>query len=539
MISYMGKNNTASILVIDDHVPAVEMMNRLLTNQGYVVYKAYNGHDGLEQAVAHIPDLILLDVMMPEMNGFEVLEHLQQDPRTAQIPVIFITAKDTPADIEQGLSLGAVDYIPKPAEPRELLARARSKIEAKRLRDILQQRTQDLETLLAFSNSLNAHLNRQEVLQLVVEFITQYGYRFVSVYYGTDREQMRFVNDETVFDPLTLSSMLDTAYHNLHVSGSIYLWQNKLFSASIAIYIDERIVGMICVADEKPIEEHSILLLSSMAQQASLALKNAELYELKANYALELERMVAERTQKLVSAQELLIRAEKLASVGRLASAIAHEINNPLTPVVLNLEAMVEDIKNNHPVKIDPVDIEVMYHSAERIRRIVQRILQFIRKGKENSPPLVEIHIQDIFTTLLSLTRLYFEKSRIKVQVDIEEDLPAIYGNPDQLEQVFLNMMLNAQDAMPNGGVLTLSAARQQNSVVVCIADTGVGIAPEVKERLFEPFVSTKLTETGSGLGLFISHEIIQNHHGEIRVNSELGVGTQFYITLPAATTSD
>ena len=246
--------------------------------------------------------------------------------------------------------------------------------------------------------------------------------------------------------------------------------------------------------------------------------------------------MFAVLTHNLVSAHELLVRSEKLSSLGRLASAIAHEINNPLTPVVLNLEYMVEDIKNNQPITIDAVDIQVMYHSAERIKRIVERILQFIRKGKENTPTLSPIKVQSIFSTLISLTRHYFQKSNIQVEVQMEDGLPAIYGNSDQLEQVFLNMMLNAQDAMPSGGTLTLAAESHNESIIICIKDTGTGIQPDVLEHLFEPFASTKV-ENGSGLGLFISHEIIASHNGEIRVSSEVGVGTQFCIHLPTAPT--
>lgn len=534
MVESSNSFESARIMVVDDHVPAVEMMYRLLSNHGYTVYKAYNGKDGLEQALEYLPDLILLDVMMPEMNGFEVLEQLHQDPRTAQIPVIFITAKDTPHDIEQGLLRGAADYIPKPAEPRELIARVHSKIEAKRLRDTLQRRTDDLETLLRFTNALNSHLNRQEALYLVVDFMAQYGHEFVCVDYRTDADEIYFLSDEAVFDKSNLKQMIEMSYQALQTGSGTYSWHDKLFGVSLPIQVDSRLVGVICVANNHPIGEHHVLLLNSMAQQASLALKNVELYELKANYALELERTVAERTQKLMSAQELLIRSEKLASVGRLASAIAHEINNPLTPVVLNLEYMVEDIKNNQPITVDAVDIQVMYHSAERIKRIVERILQFIRKGKENTPTLSSIKVQDIFSTLISLTRHYFQKTNVHVEVHIQDGLPSIYGNSDQLEQVFLNMMLNAQDAMPNGGTLTLAAESHGGYVIICIKDTGTGIQPDVLAHLFEPFASTK-AENGSGLGLFISHEIISNHHGKIRVSSEVGVGTQFCIDLPIA----
>ena len=161
------KPNNALVLVVDDHFPAADMMKRLFTVHDYRVVCSYSGEDALVQAQRLQPDLILLDVMMPGMNGFEVLKVLREQDATVHIPTILVTAKDTPSDIEYGLNLGADDYLTKPVEPRELLARVRSKIESRRLREALQRRTTDLEALLRVAEELNNTLRVEELEQLV------------------------------------------------------------------------------------------------------------------------------------------------------------------------------------------------------------------------------------------------------------------------------------------------------------------------------------------------------------------------------------
>jgi signal transduction histidine kinase len=224
----------------------------------------------------------------------------------------------------------------------------------------------------------------------------------------------------------------------------------------------------------------------------------------------------------------LLIRAEKLASVGRLAAGIAHEINNPLMPIRVNLELMAEDIEDGRDVSIQ--DIEEALRSVKRISRIVERLQQFTRKRGDQAPVMQSIKIVEIVEDVISLSRSYISKSGITVNVDIDDGVQ-IYGNRDQLEQVFLNIILNAHAAMQDGGTLTITSRIADQNLAIQFEDTGIGIAEDMLGKIFEPFVSTK--ENGSGLGLFISYGIIENHNGHIEVQSELGKGTIFTLTLP------
>ena len=239
--------------------------------------------------------------------------------------------------------------------------------------------------------------------------------------------------------------------------------------------------------------------------------------------------MVAERTSELESAQKLLIRSEKLASIGHLAASIAHEINNPLMPIRNLLDEIVEDLEQNQ-VQFDYKAIKIIQESLERIRGIVSRLLEFAR---DTGPDMQLLDVSTLLEGIITLNRKFFQHARIEVEADLPP-LPSIYGSKDQLDQVFMNLALNAQAAMENGGKLVISARAEGEHVVVEFTDTGCGIPPEAIDKIFDPFYSTK--PNGTGLGLFVSHGIIQGHHGTIEVRSVENQGTTFTIRLPIHT---
>lgn len=529
------------ILIVDDHVPAAEMVSRLFAVRGYQTICAFSGAEALEQAQQYIPDLILLDVMMPDMDGYKVLEALRGNPTTNKIPVIFITAKDEAADIEEGLRLGADDYIPKPVKPRELIARAKSKIEAYRLRENLEQKTTDLEALLRFSEALNNHLEVDELLDLILYLVLDLVPSHTAIIYHMSEsndivETRSKSKDKHVDVDIDVQALKD--YFSQHTDA--IQWQSstqKSFSLSDSGMVaglrhGEQMHGMLLVLADMPFEENHLRLFENIGRQTTMALRNAELYAVKVNYAERLEEMVEERTAELRSAQELLVRAEKLASVGRLAAGIAHEINNPLMPIRVNLELMKEDVEENKDVSIQ--DIDEALRSVNRISRIVERLQQFTRKSGDKAPIMQPLKIVDIVEDVISLSGSYIRNSGIKVDVNLDETAQ-IYGNRDQLEQVFLNIILNAHAAMQGGGTLKIDSHIEAQNLIIRFADTGTGIANDMLGKIFEPFMSSK--ENGSGLGLFISYGIIESHNGQIHVESELGKGAVFTLALPTAKT--
>jgi signal transduction histidine kinase/CheY-like chemotaxis protein len=521
------------VLIVDDNHGTVEMLERLFKINKFEVIKAYNGSDAIALARHEQPDLIILDVMMPRMNGFEVLRALRQDPLTENIPTIFLTAKDSPADIEHGIQLGADDYIPKPAESRELIARSRSKIEAKRYRDALARKTRDLQQLLDLSMLLNTPCDLPSMVKLITKSILQLRQtKAVALLYKSYADTLY----ETTAPEIPVLSLLslEAVFQSLSTSQQAYLEtmdSNTSAAFAYALYKDSKTCGVLMIVCSPAHRDELHALYTNAAQQCSLALDNGSSFQLRQNYALELERTVNKRTEELKSTQQLLIRSEKLASVGRLASAIAHEINNPLMPILLNLELMVEDLQKGQPIQLTDVDILVTYQHAVRIKRTLERFLQFTRSGRKGQDAMHPVHLNKLLDNLIALSRRLFEQASVKILHSFDENVQPIMGNSDQLEQVFLNMMINARDAMPKGGTLYITTQAKSNSVQVRIRDTGIGIPEEFMSRLFEPFSSNR--EKGSGLGLFVSYEIVRNHQGTISVSSKVNEGTEFVVELP------
>lgn len=528
---------TPLVLIVDDHAPAAEMIKRLFEMRGYRADTANNGEGAINKAIDLQPDLILLDVMMPGMDGFEVMKALRSHTITTDIPTIFITAKDEAEDIERGLALGADDYIPKPIKPRELMARAQNKLEAYRLRKQLQQRTADLRAMLQMSETLNNRYSVDELLEYVIYLALDIVPSHSAIVYQFDEfgEIMHVTCGNRHGESFNVEIDDDQLMYHMDSSDALVTWQDPdagITSADYGMAIKLRhgdaILGILAVFHDQPFASYHQQMFEGASRQITLALRNAIFYEEQLRYAERLQDLVDERTAELRSAQNLLIRSEKLASVGQLAAGIAHEINNPLLPIRLNLELMQEDVEAGNP--IHPEDIEQSLNSVRRISRTIERLQQFTRKRAEDIPNIEEFNLAEVINDVLGLSRTYIRKSGLDVAIDIHEDI-IIHGSRDQLEQVFLNLIINAQAAMNDGGRLSITSEVIDDQIILCFADTGHGIGEDLINKIFDSFVTTKAS--GTGLGLFISHHIIETHNGTIEVESEVGKGTVFTITLP------
>lgn len=239
-----------------------------------------------------------------------------------------------------------------------------------------------------------------------------------------------------------------------------------------------------------------------------------------------LEEKVEERTKVLKTMQDQLIQTEKLAGIGRLAAGVAHEINNPLTGILTNASLMYDDVPEGDPKK---ADLKVIVEETLRCRKIVKGLLDFARQ----SPPQKQLlSLNEVIEDVITLVRNQANFRNIKIVLDLDPQIPKIMADKDQIRQVVLNIVLNAADAMPNGGEFTiLSRIIDGAYIELVFSDTGIGISEEVKEKIFEPFVTTK--KTGTGLGLSIAYGIIERHKGKISVESCVGKGTTFKIILP------
>jgi two-component system NtrC family sensor kinase len=222
-------------------------------------------------------------------------------------------------------------------------------------------------------------------------------------------------------------------------------------------------------------------------------------------------------------------RAEKLASVGRLSAGIAHEINNPLTGVLTFAHLLRE---KENMTEEDKADLDVIISETKRVSEVVGGLLDFARERPSKKELL---DVSQIVGRTMRLVRSQRQIEQVMVKEDLAENLPAVTGDANQLEQVLLNLSLNALEAMPNGGRLSIQTLAEGDKVIIKVVDTGCGIKQEHLDEVFEPFFSTKPVGTGTGLGLSVSYGIIEQHGGTLEAESQEGQGTTMTITLPAA----
>jgi two-component system, NtrC family, sensor kinase len=237
---------------------------------------------------------------------------------------------------------------------------------------------------------------------------------------------------------------------------------------------------------------------------------------------------VEEREQQLkIATSRQLGQSAKLASIGRLAAGIAHEINNPLTGVLTFAHLLRQKTTMDEQSK---EDIDVIVRETTRVREIVQGLLNFAR---ESPPQKQSLDINEVLSQTMTLVRSQKESHKITVEEKLASNLSYILGDKNQLQQVFLNLSLNACEAMEKGGTLSITTSFRDGNVIISFRDTGCGIKKEHLERIFDPFFTTKPVGKGTGLGLSVSYGIIEQHGGSIEVESEEGKGSTFTITLP------
>ena len=282
-----------------------------------------------------------------------------------------------------------------------------------------------------------------------------------------------------------------------------------------ALVVGEKLSGEIFDSDE-------IKLLEMLAGETVIALKNASLYE-------ELES----RMDELQRAHATLVESAKLAAIGELAASVAHEINNPLTVILAHSNLLLRQLPSDAPARKRVSTIEA---EATRAGKIVRDLLSFARR-REAKREQVSVH--ELLDRAIELLGPKLTGGRVEIERVFDRSLPAIAGDRDQLTQVFLNLITNALDAMEGGGRLVLQTGIHQEDdgqtmVGVSVSDTGQGISPEHRARIFEPFYTTKSDGRGTGLGLSVSLGIVRMHGGSIDVESKLGHGTTMRVTLPA-----
>ena len=306
--------------------------------------------------------------------------------------------------------------------------------------------------------------------------------------------------------PITVEDVLAEPVFHL---PSIAEAEGLVSLLSVPLRTKTRIIGVLNLytGEKRRFHAHEVALMTLLAQQSAVAIENAELF-----------RQVRE-------VGEGLRAAEKLAALGRLSAGLAHELRNPLNTLSVLTYAMLEQAEQSG-LRIS--DLEVVQSEIRRMNLLVDQFLDFARP---RAPRFQRHRIEEVLEETLLLIGPEAGKKDLRLERAFEAGAAAVWADGDQLKQVFLNLMLNAIQAMERGGTLRAGTRMAAGGVVVEIRDTGSGIPAEVRERLFEPFVTTRTG--GTGLGLPISLRIIEGHSGELRLESVPDEGTTATVWLP------
>ena len=289
----------------------------------------------------------------------------------------------------------------------------------------------------------------------------------------------------------------------------------------IPISSKDTLVGLLLMGPKRSGELYfndDLKLLGIIAQEAGIAIDNARLYHRLQHQMEELKTMQSHQ----------LLQSAKLATIGELATNIAHEINNPLTSILGFTTLLLKETGESDPRR---KDLKIIESEAMRSRDIVRNLLDFARSKEPKKEP---VDINDVIHNTLALIRYFAEKSNITIQEEYAE-VPKVPVDASQMKQVFINMIKNALEAMTQGGQLWIKTRwlLKEQQVEILFEDSGCGIHPEHLSKIFDPFFTTKGETIGTGIGLAVSAGIIKRHGGEVSVESTVGQGSRFYVRLP------
>lgn len=527
------------VLVIDDEAGIREMLMYELSHRGYHVTTASDGEEALAAVRQEHFSVAVSDMMMPKMDGLALLvEFKKADP---DMEVILITGFATIDNAVEGMKRGAYDFLPKPFDLDRLDTTIRKAISQN-----------DLKALVGVyesSKAVFASMDQNRIVPVVLEqtkkilradsaaFISsdaQGALRVSAVSPGMDLSchagLLKVIESsrETLFKakvPLIVSK--EKPEGCLAQSG-FNLCQGCCLALFPLVTGDQNLGVLVAIRLEQGKYAFSSADLrygTILGSQISQALSNANLMGRLEEKVIELQNA----NQKLEETQQQLIQSEKLAAIGQLAAGVAHELNNPLTGILGFSQLLLE---KNGLSKEDREDLEGIHTESRRCRQIIQNLLKFSRR---NEPRMEPVSIAAILKQTLDLVRYDIVTSGVDIVQEIQDDACDIFGDPSQIQQVFINVLNNAQQAMENQEKprLIIQLWSEGKHTFIRFSDNGCGIEPSNLNRIFDPFFTTKPVGKGTGLGLSVSYGIIEAHKGTISVESEVGKGTKMTILFP------
>ncbi len=557
------------VLIVDDEKDTSMLLSELLSSSGFETETAGDGIEALNKAKIFKPSVIITDIRLPGIDGIELLKRL----RNTDFPpeVILMTGYDKYDAAVDALKIGVFQYIKKPFGDPDFILRiiknASEKVELKAelekekqlilsQREMLERLGFEIEsankvasTLASWSYSLDEKLEKALTITL-----SQISADKGSVMLLDDKEEHLVVRAATNKKIVGYKSKISDSgianevaregkplfIENINEDARFKKKEGEYkYSAllSLPLKIKGKVIGVLNVTDKAGgvhFEKEDQEILQRFIDRIVIQIENAQLNE-------TLERKVEERTQELRETHKKLLQAEKVASIGKLAASVAHEINNPITSINLKIHMLLKILKELKEILSDNKELsekiqkgiegfDIIKRNTDRIAYIVKGLLQYARKPEEERK-MVEIN------RLLENFIEFIERQGILQKIGIVKKFSQTGGSvlaiSNQLEQVFLNLITNARDAMPDGGDITVATRVNNKYAEIILSDTGHGIPEEKLDKIFEPFFTTKEIGKGTGLGLSVCKEIVEGHGGEISVKSSIGKGTEFTIRLP------
>jgi signal transduction histidine kinase len=459
------------ILIVEESLSQAEQLKHILEQHAHKVCVEHSAELALAAMRLRKPQIVISDVLLSEMDGYELCREIKADENLKGIPVILLTSLSDTKDVIRGLECGADNFITKPYDEKLLISR--------------------IEYIV-----LNRHLRVGAGTQTGLEII------FNGEKYSITPERQQMVD-------LLISTYEAAVQKNLELVRVEE--ELKALNARLRIEVKETTSELREEAADR-----------KLAQQA----------------LVESEKL-AEKT--LVESDERLRQSQKMEAIGTLAGGVAHDFNNLLTAIIGNTQLALRSLHPDDPLLPRLVEVET---AANRGAVLTRQLLAFSRRQH------LERRNVNLNGTIKEITKL-LERiigEDIEVRVILTPDLSSIFADPAQIEQVIMNLAVNARDAMPEGGQLTIETSnvdldesyqRQYpyvspgKYVQISVSDNGSGIDPETQKHIFEPFFTTKEVDKGTGLGLSMVYGIVKQHEGHINVYSEAGLGTTFKVFLP------
>ncbi len=527
----MREQESISILLVDDRPENLTALEALLSDLGLNLVKALSGNDALRLSLKHDFALVLLDVQMPDMDGFETAELMRSNPKTRHLPIIFVTAgmKDISCQFK-GYDAGAVDYLLKPLEPAILRSKVKVFRDLYLLRRELEKREASLESLV---NERTAELVRTADHLLESEERYRNAFELAAVGIAHVALDGRFVRVNAKLCETT--GHFPSELQKLTIGDVTHPEDRELEQADLRSLLEGKISSYAV--------EKRFIHRDGNAVWVHMAVSLAREENGSPKYFISVIEDVTGRKRL----EEQLLQSQKMEAIGQLAGGIAHDFNNILSVIIGygNLAQISMKPESPHKPHIDHI-----IAASEKAAQLTRGLLVFSRKQEMKQQPLELNGLIDNAAKLLK--RVIGED--IRLETAFHQNQLHVNADGGQIDQVLMNLATNARDAMPAGGRFCISTEEVEMDssfvnrygfgkpgryALINVSDTGKGMDQATVQKIFDPFFTTKESGKGTGLGMSIVYGIISQHNGYIKVYSEPGIGTTLRLYLPLIETQD